>query len=78
MSVTRDGKQLEALVAFVEKALLPEGFEVRANERVYNDEGAQIAELDVEIRGRIGSTNISWLIECRDRPGDGPAPGRCV
>ena len=78
MSVTRDGKQLEALVAFVEKALLPEGFEVRANERVYNDEGAQIAELDVEIRGRIGSTNISWLIECRDRPGDGPAPGAWI
>ena len=65
-------------MAFVEKALLPEGFEVRANERVYNDEGAQIAELDVEIRGRIGSTNISWLIECRDRPGDGPAPGAWI
>lgn len=38
-----DGKQLEALVAFVEKTLLPQGFEVKNNERVYNDEGVPSA-----------------------------------
>jgi hypothetical protein len=73
-----DGKQLEALVAFVEKTLLPQGFDVKTNERIYNDDGAQIAELDVEIRGKVGSTTIEWLIECRDRPGQGPAPGSWI
>lgn len=76
--MVRDGKQLEALVAFVEKTLLPQGFEVRTNERFYNDEGAQVAELDIEIRGRVGSTTMVWLIECRDRPSHGPAPGAWI
>jgi hypothetical protein len=73
-----DGKHLEALVAFVEKTLLPDGFDVKTNERVFNDEGAQIAEFDIEIRGRIGSADFAWLIECRDRPAEGPAPGSWV
>jgi len=73
-----DGNQLEALVSFVEKTLLPQGFDVKTNERVYNDDGIQIAEFDIEIRGKVGSTSIAWLIECRDRPGDGPAPGSWI
>lgn len=73
-----DGKQLESLVAFVEETLVPEGFSVTKNERIYNDEGIQIAEFDIEIRGQIGSTDISWLIECRDRPATGPAPGSWI
>jgi hypothetical protein len=73
-----DGKQLEALVSFVEKTLLPQGFDLKTNERVYNDDGVQIAEFDIEIRGKVGSTTIAWLIECRDRPGDGPAPGSWI
>lgn len=76
-SMPGDGRQLEALVAFVEKTLLPQGYEVKTNERIYN-EGVQIAELDVEVRGKVGSTSIFWLIECRDRPGDGPAPGSWI
>ena len=73
-----DGSQLEGLVAFVEGVLLPQGFEVKTNRRVYNDEGVQIAEFDIEIRGRLGTTDIAWLIECRDRPGSGPAPGSWI
>lgn len=73
-----DGKQLEALVAFVEETLVPPGFEVKANSRVFNDEGVQIAEFDIEIRGKVGSTSIAWLIECRDRPGHGAAPGSWI
>lgn len=72
-----DGKQVEELVAFVEKTLLPEGFEVKPNRRVYAD-GGQIAEFDVEITGKVGSGKFSWLIECRDRPADGPAPGSWI
>jgi hypothetical protein len=66
--MTSDGKQLEGLVSFVEKTLLPQGFNVKTNERVYNDEGIQIAEFDIEARGKVGSTDFAWLIECRDRP----------
>ena len=66
-----DGKQLESFVAFTEKLMLPEGFHVTTNNRVYDNEGDQIAELDINIHGKIGSTEISWLIECRDRPARG-------
>ncbi|MBF0473944.1 MAG: hypothetical protein HQK91_03670 [Nitrospirae bacterium] len=63
-----DGKQLEALVAFVEKTLLPQGFVFTPRSRHLNDDGVQDAEFDIEIRGKVGSTDIAWLIECRDRP----------
>lgn len=73
-----DGKQLEFLVSFIESKLLPPGFEVKSNARVFNDEGIQIAEFDIEIRGKVGTTTIAWLIECRDRPGHGAAPGSWI
>lgn len=72
------GKKLENLVAQIEKLLLPENFTVTANERVFNDKGIQIAEFDIKINGRLGSTDIKWLIECRDRPTDGHAPASWV
>lgn len=73
-----DGKHLEALVAFVEEKMLPEGYDVKTNQRIYNEDNVQIAEFDVEIRGKLGTTKIAWLIECRDRPGSGPAPGSWI
>lgn len=77
-SMSSDGKQLETLVAFVERELLPRGFVVKSNERVFNDEGIQIAEFDIEVNGKVGTTTIFWLIECRDRPGHGAAPGAWI
>jgi len=77
-AMPNDGKRLESLVAFVEKTLLPFGFEVKTNERVFNYDGIQIAEFDVEARGRVGTTNFAWLIECRDRPAGGPAPSSWI
>lgn len=73
-----DGKQLEALVAYVEKTLLPGGFSVKTNKRVFNEEGIQVAEFDIEVSGKVGSRTIAWLIECRDRPTSGPAPGAWI
>src|SRR5262249_24064648 len=66
--------RLENLVAFVEETFLAGGFKVTTNDRVFNDEGVQIAEFDVRVQGRIGTTDFDWLIECRDRPASGPAP----
>lgn len=73
----KDGKRLEELVASVEKALKDQGFQIVTNRRVYVD-GVQIAEFDVEVRGKVGSTDFSWLIECRDRPSSGPAPSAWI
>lgn len=69
-----DGTSLEKLVAFVEKLHLPSGFTVKPRDRVVID-GVQIAELDILIEGPVGSTNFSWLIECRDRPSEGAQGG---
>jgi hypothetical protein len=49
--MSSDGKQLESPVAFVEKVLVPEGFEVKTNEGVFNDEGIQT----IEVRGKVGT-----------------------
>jgi hypothetical protein len=72
------GKLLETLVATVEELLLPRGFEVCTNQCIFNDEGAQIAEFDIEIKGKVGTTELRWLIECRDRPSQGPAPNSWI
>jgi hypothetical protein len=72
------GKLLENLVSTVEKLLLPADVAISTNECIYDDEGNQIAEFDIEIEGKIGSTKLKWLIECRDRPSQGPAPNSWI
>lgn len=64
---TSNGRRLEALVAFVERQLVPAGVEVTTNVASFED-GAPLAEFDIEIRGIVGSIPLTWLIECRDRP----------
>jgi hypothetical protein len=72
------GKQLERLIQEIEQSLLPKDFEVTLNKPEFNDAGNQIAEFDLVITGRLGSSSIKWLIECRDRPSDGAAPGSWI
>ena len=76
--MAHDGKQLEALIAFVERTLVPQGFTVTTNDRVLNDEGVQVAEFGVTVQGKIGTGEFQWLIECRDRPSSGAAPGSWI
>jgi hypothetical protein len=76
--MSNTGKLLEDFVERIEKIMLPQGFDVTRNEHVYNDDGVQIAEFDIEIKGKIGSTEFKWLLECRDRPTDGAAPGSWI
>jgi hypothetical protein len=73
-----DGRQLECLVRQIEEFLLPAGCSVEARQRRYIEGGVPLAEFDLVIRGRFGSTNIVWLIECRDRPKAGPAPAEWI
>lgn len=74
----RDGKALEAFVAQIEKeAGLPDAT-VTSRVKAYADNGKQIAEFDIVIEGRFGTTDMRWLIECRDRPGSGAAPNNWI
>ncbi len=66
------------MVAFAEKLLLPPGFNVSTNQKIFDEGGHPLAEFDIEINGPVGSTTFSWLIECRDRPGHGTAPGAWI
>src|SRR5688572_26893905 len=75
MAERNDGKSLEELVKLVEGMHLPPGFTVEHGKRIYNDDGKQIAELDILISGIVGTVNYSTLFECRNRPSDGPADG---
>jgi hypothetical protein len=72
------GGDLEDLVALIERLHLPSGLEVTTNEHIYDEHGIQIAEFDVQVKGKVGTTDIRWLIECRDRPSEGPAPGSWI
>src|SRR5262245_33071300 len=74
MTEINNGKRLEQLVEMREGMKLPEGFKITKNSPVYNDEGKQVAELDVLIEGKIGSVLHRTLFECRDRPSEGAAP----
>lgn len=73
-----DGRSLEALIEFVERSLAQEGFEVSVNRKLFNEHGKQLAEFDVVVKGSFGSTAISWLIECRNRPSAGTASGEWI
>jgi len=75
MSAERnDGKKLEDLVTLIEGMGLQPGFKIEKNQPVYDEEGNQIAELDIIISGKLGTGKFRSLIECRDRPSDGSAP----
>jgi hypothetical protein len=74
-AVSNSGRDLERLVAEIERSLLPSGFEVVLNKTEFDHAGDQVAEFDIVISGRLGSSVVNWLIECRDRPSQGPAPG---
>lgn len=76
--MSKSGYWLENLVKEIEQKLLPDGFTVTSRKRVYNEAGNQIAEFDIEIAGHLGSSPIKWLIECRDRPSEGPAPASWI
>jgi aspartyl-tRNA(Asn)/glutamyl-tRNA(Gln) amidotransferase subunit C len=72
------GKELERLVERLERLLVPSGFVVSTNQRILDTDGVQLAEFDIEVRGRIGRQSVNWLIECRDRPSEGPAPSSWI
>jgi len=76
--MTNSGKELENFVKNIEEILLPKGFTITHRKRMFDENGVQSAELDIEITGKLASTQITWLIECRDRPSTGAAPSEWI
>jgi len=72
-----DGKSLESLVSMIERYLAPSGFTVETRKQVYEN-GVQVAELDIIITGKVGTSTFRGLIECRDRPSEGSAPASWI
>lgn len=74
----KTGQELEKLIAGIEAQMLPQGFKVEPRQRIVDDSGQQIAELDIVISGALGSSTVKWLLECRDRPSEGAAPAAWI
>jgi hypothetical protein len=72
------GADLEQFVAALERSLLPPNFTVETRRREFGDNGLQVAEFDIVITGPLGSSTVSWLIECRDRPSEKSEPGAWI
>src|SRR6185312_10288838 len=74
----KDGKALQDLAAFVERTLHPLGYDVVTNWLEYDANGNLLAEFDIQFIGTHQNSGYKWLIECRDRPSDGKAPGSWI
>lgn len=72
------GEGLERLVERLERTVAPHGLSVTRREVQRDDDGIAEAEFDVIVQGIIGSSEVRWLIECRDRPSQGPAPASWI
>lgn len=70
----KDGKQLENLVTYIESLRLPPDWTIKPRVLSRTAGGKPTAEFDIMVEGRVGTIDIKWLIECRDRPSEGPAP----
>ena len=77
MSSNKKGERFEELIRQIEEITLPSGFEITPRKCIY-DQGVQLAEFDIDIQGIINGVVFKWLIECRDRPSEGPAPSSWI
>ena len=68
------GKDLEDYVMTILGGLLPPDFTISQRVKKYNEKGDQINEFDIIVEGKIFTFTFKWLIECRDRPSQGPSP----
>lgn len=75
---SNDGKNLEQLVADLERVASGSGRKVEINRREFLDNGKQLIEFDIVVTTRSGENEHRCLIECRDRPSQGPAPGSWI
>ena len=68
--MAREGRDLEKLVAILEKNLGPEGIRVTSPDYIVGKESKSRREVDITLRGQVGSTSVLIIIECRDQKGN--------
>ena len=65
--MVRKGRDFELLVASLEDYLSPLGIEVASPDRIKDKDTDQTREVDISLKGKIGSSEVLVIIECRDR-----------
>lgn len=67
MSMVRQGRDFEKLVALLENSLISEDVEIKSPDYLIDKVTGRPREVDISIRKTIGSIPILIIIECRDR-----------
>ena len=68
--MARKGRDLEKLVALLEKHLGNEGIKVTSPDYIEGKKSKSPREVDISLRSQIGSSDILVIVECRDRKGN--------
>jgi hypothetical protein len=63
----RRGRNLEEVVRLIEDALQEQDIEIKSPDFIPDIDTGQPREVDISLRGKIGSSKILIIIECRDR-----------
>jgi len=63
----RKGRNLEEVVKLLEEALIEQNIEVKSPDYIPDKDTGQPREVDISLRGNIGSSKFLIIIECRDR-----------
>lgn len=63
----RKGRELETLVALIERVLSPTGAAVRSPDYLQDRITGERREVDISIRSKVGSVELLLICECRDR-----------
>ncbi len=75
---TKSGKELERFVAAIEEMTATEFIDVEINRKEFLDSGVQRIEYDIVITDSSTKPPKKCLVECRDRPSQGPADGAWI
>jgi len=65
--MARKGRSFELIISTLEKAVLPEGAKLLSPGFVTDTITGQPREVDILIEHKVGTFNVSVVIECRDR-----------
>jgi hypothetical protein len=67
--VARDGRLLELIIQAIERLLAGVAVEIQSPEFIRDRDTESLREIDVAIRGKVGSSEVLGIVECRDRQG---------
>lgn len=65
--MARKGRDLEKIISLLEGALQQSGIQLKSPDFLPDKDTGEPREVDISLRGRIGSSDILAIIECRDR-----------